>query len=204
MTHCAPSRHWRREADGLLVINLESMWDDFAASVSCLVSHLEATPSEREIALNRYRERAMIVSPFAPHRASSPLTHRRQAAPGARAAVRPSVCCCLVRVSRTWVGRPSLVNNHKDHGPRHGARIITACREATRRATEDAFRAITRTRLSIALGQYQPPQRAVAITGRSPREAGTGSVRTCTPAAPGTLVNRLKRHPKRWVYERTY
>jgi hypothetical protein len=82
VTHCAPSRHWRREADGLLVINLESMWDDFAASVSCLVSRLEATPSEREIALNRYRERTMIVSPFAPHRASSPLTHRRQAAPG--------------------------------------------------------------------------------------------------------------------------
>jgi hypothetical protein len=53
ITHGQPAAHWLRDGSGRLCIDLESMWDDFAASVRQFVAFLRTPPDRREVALER-------------------------------------------------------------------------------------------------------------------------------------------------------
>ncbi len=82
VTHLSPNAHWGRTSNGQLVIDLESMWDDFAASVESFVGSLCADPERRTIALHRFRERVWIVQEFtiasgAPHASSTEAASAR-------------------------------------------------------------------------------------------------------------------------------
>lgn len=60
ITHGHPEAHWPRP-DGQLVINLESMWDDFTQSVDKFIEALRRTPDRRAIVLDRAKARAYRV-----------------------------------------------------------------------------------------------------------------------------------------------
>lgn len=61
VTHGQPEAHWYREPDGTLCLNLESMRDDFAASVENFLALLRRDEGRRTEALRRWRERDWVV-----------------------------------------------------------------------------------------------------------------------------------------------
>jgi hypothetical protein len=64
ITHGQSQLHWRRDAyTGVLVVNLEDLWDDFEASVASLVKALHGDNERRRIVLARWRERTWEVRP---------------------------------------------------------------------------------------------------------------------------------------------
>jgi len=64
VTHGQPHAHWTRDPAGQLCVDLESMWDDFAASVEGFVSYLEQNDEPRRVALKRLRESQWAVQPL--------------------------------------------------------------------------------------------------------------------------------------------
>lgn len=63
VTHGQPLAHWRRDSDGRLCIDLESMWADYAASVDHFLAYLQATPERAAVALERRRADEWKVHP---------------------------------------------------------------------------------------------------------------------------------------------
>ena len=62
ITHCRPDAHWQPvEPGGRLCLNLESMWDEFEASVDHLVESLRSDAARRKVVLKRWRERRWRV-----------------------------------------------------------------------------------------------------------------------------------------------
>lgn len=60
VTHGQPDAHWTRQ-DGRLILNLEDMWADFAASVESLIAHLRETPDHGAVVLDRWRKTQWTV-----------------------------------------------------------------------------------------------------------------------------------------------
>jgi hypothetical protein len=67
LTHGSPRVHWTRDTSGRLLIDLESMWDEFEASVESFVESLTRDARKRGIVLKRFREREWTVQSFEPH-----------------------------------------------------------------------------------------------------------------------------------------
>jgi hypothetical protein len=65
VTHRQSHLHWVR-VNGRLVLNLESMWDDFATSVDAFIDALRAKRDRREIVLKRWRERTYVIEYVSP------------------------------------------------------------------------------------------------------------------------------------------
>lgn len=63
ITHGQPRAHWYR-VGGMLCINLESMWDDFEASVESFLTLLRRDEERRAEAVRRWRERSWTVRHF--------------------------------------------------------------------------------------------------------------------------------------------
>lgn len=61
VTHGQPHAHWARERDGSLCLNLESMWDDFDASVDSFIGLLGGDENRRARALDRWRKHSRTV-----------------------------------------------------------------------------------------------------------------------------------------------
>jgi hypothetical protein len=61
MTHGQPEAHWHREPDEALCIDLESMWDDFEASVESFAALLRRNDQRRERAVARWRNSEWAV-----------------------------------------------------------------------------------------------------------------------------------------------
>lgn len=66
LAHGSQRTHFTRDESGRLLVDLESMWDDFAESVDSFVASLERDRRRRTIVLRRYRERVWTVEPFQP------------------------------------------------------------------------------------------------------------------------------------------
>jgi hypothetical protein len=71
LTHGQSPIHWQRNDSGQLCINLESMWEDFDASVDAFIGCLRNNPERREIATRRWREQIWEVGNFTPAEASA-------------------------------------------------------------------------------------------------------------------------------------
>ena len=61
LTHFEPDRHLVRFPDGLLIINLESLMDDFRVAVHDLGDYLRSSPELRELARAELEQREMRV-----------------------------------------------------------------------------------------------------------------------------------------------
>jgi hypothetical protein len=61
VTHGQPAAHWLRDGKGRLCIDLESMWEDFTASVSEFMAFLRTAPDRREVALDRAQRSHVVV-----------------------------------------------------------------------------------------------------------------------------------------------
>ena len=62
ITHGQPPAHWLREGGTqALCINLESMWDDFEASVEKAFRYLRTDSERQKIAVERWRSRLWTV-----------------------------------------------------------------------------------------------------------------------------------------------
>lgn len=62
ITHGQPHLHWRRDlTGGDLVLDLESLWADFNASVEHFVEHLRGDARRRSVALSRWRRTTWTV-----------------------------------------------------------------------------------------------------------------------------------------------
>ena len=64
LTHGQPGVHSYRESSDSLCINLESMWDDFEASVDSLMDLLDEDARRCAEALERWRARSWTVRPL--------------------------------------------------------------------------------------------------------------------------------------------
>lgn len=57
ITHGQSKAHWFREPDGTLCLNLEDIWDDYAASVEHFIAEArQASPERRAAVLKRWRK----------------------------------------------------------------------------------------------------------------------------------------------------
>ena len=70
VSHGSARAHWTRDASGRLLVDLESMWDDFEKSVESFIDSLAADPRRRRIVLDRYRKRVWTVQQFQPVRSA--------------------------------------------------------------------------------------------------------------------------------------
>jgi hypothetical protein len=64
VSHGQPEAHWSRDANGILFLNLESLWDDFEHSVDGLIASLRHDKELYAKVLSKWRERAVVVRPF--------------------------------------------------------------------------------------------------------------------------------------------
>jgi hypothetical protein len=64
ITHGQPVTHWQRDSFGALVIDLESMWDDFEHATDGFVRSLRSDARRAVVALRRWRARTWTVRPF--------------------------------------------------------------------------------------------------------------------------------------------
>jgi hypothetical protein len=63
ITHGQSHAHWGRDSEGRLCLNLEDVWNDYAASVESFVAQLHSSP-RRKIVLDRWRKQRWTVEPF--------------------------------------------------------------------------------------------------------------------------------------------
>jgi hypothetical protein len=66
LAHGSARVHWTRDARGRLLIDLESMWDDFEQSVDNFIATLAADQRRRKVVLARFRDRVWTVEHFEP------------------------------------------------------------------------------------------------------------------------------------------
>lgn len=66
LAHGQSHIHWKRNPEGVLAVNLEDMWDDFAVSVENLIASLRTDHSRCTVVLSRWRERSWQVESFYP------------------------------------------------------------------------------------------------------------------------------------------
>jgi hypothetical protein len=95
ITHGKPELHWKRDQDGRLCIDLESMWNDFAYSVDHLVKHLRATPERGEVVLQRLQASQWSVQ-FFDSTLNTPVS-------GATAMARPTASATVGAISPTAI-----------------------------------------------------------------------------------------------------
>jgi hypothetical protein len=65
MTHGRPDLHWQTDSQGCLVIDLESMWDDFEHAVHRFVDALASDDDRAPVVYQRWKKRSWTVGPFA-------------------------------------------------------------------------------------------------------------------------------------------
>jgi len=53
VTHWQSKAHWFREPDGALCLNLEDMWDDYAASVEHFIAETRGASGQRRAAVRK-------------------------------------------------------------------------------------------------------------------------------------------------------
>ena len=134
ISHGSARTHWTRDEDGVLFINLESMWDDFEASVDSFIASLAVDPKRRKIVLARYQARAWTVQPFVPVRSAGLQLCPRQLGP--RAERRGRNRDEREQPSAEGVGhgrRPSHLRRARRHAPRaaRGGRCPRTHRRST-------------------------------------------------------------------------
>ncbi|MGD0274275.1 MAG: hypothetical protein ABSB96_11165 [Gaiellaceae bacterium] len=105
VTHGQPEAHWYREPDGTLCIDLESMWDEFAVSVTNFLNLLRRDEGRRTEALRRWSERSwcvrqLVIPATHPLRNLGVSTSSALSATASQAAV-SSVSSCSARRSRS-------------------------------------------------------------------------------------------------------
>ncbi len=64
LAHGQPELHWQRDMRGALVIDLESMYDDFEYAVDRFIAALQADPRHAAVVLQRWRDTTWSVQPF--------------------------------------------------------------------------------------------------------------------------------------------
>jgi hypothetical protein len=64
LSHGQPGLHWQKDMRGALVIDLESMYDDFEHAVNQFIAALQANPTHAAVVLQCWRDRTWSVQPF--------------------------------------------------------------------------------------------------------------------------------------------
>ncbi len=64
LTHGHPELHWHNDMRGALVIDLESMYDDFEFAVNQFLTALDGDLQRGAVVIQRWRERTWSVLPF--------------------------------------------------------------------------------------------------------------------------------------------